>query len=248
MQKRNVLMCALIAAGFAPSAKSAVITYATSAANQPPATTSGGNVNATAVIITGTNSVEVKLQNFQADPTSVAQAISAFEFTLSTGQTSASLFSSSGIDRDIHSDGTYTDATSATSRAHWAVGVDGAAINLDDLLGGGQANELIIGPPLSSSDPNKNNRYYDAGGSINGNGPHNPFTTGLSADFILTVNGVTANTTITSGKFQFGTTQGKDQVTGVVVTDVGGSAPEPSSVAVFAIAGAGLLSRRRSCV
>ncbi|MDB5330520.1 MAG: hypothetical protein JWP03_1671 [Phycisphaerales bacterium] len=165
MRKFKVLACALFAAASVSTAGAATVTYATSAGNQPLATTSGGNVNATAVITTGTNSVEVILQNFQADPVSVAQAISAIQFTLSGGQTSASLSSSSGIDRTINSDGTYFDASSATSRAHWAVGVSGTAINLDDLLGNGQADELIIGPPLTSTDPTKNNRYYDAGRS-----------------------------------------------------------------------------------
>jgi MYXO-CTERM domain-containing protein len=237
---------ALLATGLAASTNAAVITYATSAANQPLATTSGGNVNATAIITTGTNSVEVVLQNFQADPVSVAQAISALQFTLSTGQTSASLFSTSGIDRDIHSDGTYTDGTTLTSRAHWGVGAAGAAINLDDLLGNGQPDELIIGPPLTSADASKNNRYFDAGGSISGNGPHNPFTTGLSSDFVLTVNGVTPATTVTNAQFQFGTTEGSNRVTGVAVATPPDSTPEPSSMALFALAGAGLLRRRQS--
>lgn len=246
MRKFKVLACALFAAASVSTAGAATVTYATSAGNQPLATTSGGNVNATAVITTGTNSVEVILQNFQADPVSVAQAISAIQFTLSGGQTSASLSSSSGIDRTINSDGTYFDASSATSRAHWAVGVSGTAINLDDLLGNGQADELIIGPPLTSTDPTKNNRYYDAGGSIRGNGPHNPFTTGLSAEFFLTITGVTSATTVTSAKFQFGTTESKDQVPGVNISTGGNPLPEPSSAAVFAIAGLGLLRRRRT--
>lgn len=235
-------MSALLAFGLVPWGHAAVVTFAT----PNGATTGGGNVNATAIFTTGTNSIEVVLQNFQADPTSVTQAISAVQFTLSTHQTSATILSSSGIDRDIASDGTWVDGATATSRTHWGVGSLSGGINLDDLLGPGQADELIIGPPLTSTDPAKNNRYYDANGSIKGNGPHNPFTTGLSADFVLSVPGVTAATTVTTATFQFGTTEGSDHVNGTALPNVGTSTPEPASMAIFAVSGVGLLRRRRT--
>ena len=42
------------------------------------------------------------------------------------------------------------------------------------------------------------------GGSVDGNGPHDPFVTG-SATFLLLIPGVTADTTVTGATFRFGT-------------------------------------------
>ena len=86
---------------------------------------------------------------------------------------------------------------------------------LDVLAGSGHAGpaHLIIGPPGGPT-------YSNANGSIAGNKPHNPFLN-ESATFTITGTGITADTTITSATFSFGTTSGVD-VDGVAT-------PEPSS-------------------
>jgi hypothetical protein len=47
--------------------------------------------------------------------------------------------------------------------------------------------------------------YANANGSINGNGPHNPFLVG-TVTFVLNAPGVTANSTFSNVVIQFGTT------------------------------------------
>src|SRR5262249_48945213 len=78
--------------------------------------------------------------------------------------------------------------------------------------------------------PDAGNTYSAGNGSIAGNKPHNPFLF-ESATFTITGAGITADTTITSATFSFGTTRGVD-VPGVIV-------PEPSSL-VLCLSGVGL--------
>jgi hypothetical protein len=98
---------------------------------------------------------------------------------------------------------------------------------LDVLAAGGAGPaHLIIGPPDGG------NTYSAANGSIAGNGPHNPFLS-ESATFTITGTGITADTTITSATFSFGTTAGVT-VDGVVAS------PEPSSF-VLTLCGIGVV-------
>jgi hypothetical protein len=102
---------------------------------------------------------------------------------------------------------------------------------------------LIIGPPGSGG------TYSSANGSIAGNKPHNPFLE-QSASFTITGSGITADTTITTATFSFGTTAGTNLVPGVNLVHIS-SVPEPSSL-ILSASGFGLLgvvgfcySRRR---
>jgi hypothetical protein len=74
---------------------------------------------------------------------------------------------------------------------------------------------VLLGPPDGSD------VYSAATGSIAGNGPHNPFLNG-TATFLLTVPGLTADTTVTGATFSFGTTEGSNVVG---VPEGGGSVP-----------------------
>jgi hypothetical protein len=174
----------------------------------------GNNVSATATVTTGNGTVTVVLTNLIVDPTTVAQNVSDFAFTLSSGQTTGSITSVSGIQRTVASGGAYTDvAYAAYSQA--LSGWSNTGLHFT-ALGGGSPFDTILGSP------NGSNKYGSAGGSIAGNGPHNPFLAG-PVTFVLAVPGVTANSTITSFTFSFGTTAGND-VPG------GGQTPEPASM------------------
>ena len=180
-------------------------------------------VNAKATLTTGTNTVTIVLENLQTNEKSVGQNLSSFFFTLSTGQKVGTVSSSSGLERTVNSNKTFTDGSSTA--AGWVLSTSGSGLLLNVLAGTGHAGpaHTIIGLPSGST-------YANANNSIAGNGPHNPFLA-LSATFTLNIPGVTANSKINSASFGFGTTAG-DNVAGVSIDPV----PEPSTI-VLALAG-----------
>lgn len=183
--------------------------------------------NAKADFVTGANTLSITLNNLTVDPTGVIQNISGLGFTLSSGQTSASLVSSWGKERTVNSDGTYADG--ATVAAGWVL----SGLFLDDLLGAGHAGpaHTLIGAPNAGT-----GEYDAANNSITGNGPHNPFLVG-PVTFNLWISGLTADDIVTGANFQWGTTPG-------------GGTSVPDNGATFALLGMGLvgisfLSRRK---
>lgn len=198
--------------------------------NTPGGSTTGGlAVSAKATVTTSANQVVILLENLQADPRSVTQALSGFQFHLNTGHADGSLTSSSGIERTIADTGAFTNGGSAASG--WGLSKVGSDLKLN-LLGMPTApNHTIIGPPGAG------NLYSNANSSIK-NGTHSPFF-GESATFTLSVPGVTAASTVTSATFQFNTSGGN--------MVLGNTAPEPASGAmVMTIALAALGIRRRA--
>jgi PEP-CTERM motif-containing protein len=210
----------LLALAVALPASANVITFSTPTG----ATTVGGPVSATATITTGLGTVSISLTDLQANPTDVAQLISDFDFTLSGGQTTGALASSSGQQINVAGNGTFT--LGSTGSTGWGLNNNVmGGLQLDALGFIGPAG-LIIGPPGPGS------VYTSANGSIAGNMPHNPFIN-QTATFLITVAGVTADTLITSATFSFGT------VAGINVPGVpgipGGKIPEPASIALLGI-------------
>jgi PAS domain-containing protein len=188
-------------------------------------------------IYDGLGQIDIQLNNRQANPTSVIQALSGLSFVLSTGQTSGSLLSMSGTQRTINSDGSYSDGS--TINSGWVLQT-GSVLRLCVLCAGGTGPDYtLIGPEGADAD----SLYNNANGSIAGNGPHNPFF-GDSLSFSLSVPGLTSDSAISSATFFFGTTEGQDFVTvGGCTVDCGGptrtpqnTVPEPSTFILFGLA------------
>jgi hypothetical protein len=134
----------------------------------------------------------------------VAQLISDISFKLTSGATTGSIANSCGTDRFVATDGTFSDVNPGTPRTPaWALDLSTPGTFHLTALGGGQPTGLIIGPPDAGG------YYSNAGGSIAGNGPHNPFSA-LSATCILSIPGVNVDTSVTDIQFSFGTTAGND--------------------------------------
>jgi hypothetical protein len=215
------------------AASGSTITYETA----PGSTTGGGPVDATATFVTGDGTLLITLTDLQANPTDVAQLISDLDFTTSNGATSGTIASSSGQEITVANDGTFT--TGSTVDTGWTLNSTATGLQLDVLGTTTAPSHLIIGPPDGF------NLYSNANGSIAGNGPHNPFLNG-SATFLLDIAGVTADTTVTSATFSFGTTEGADLVPGTPPSAV----PEPrTSLTLAVLLGfMGLAQLRRSRV
>lgn len=228
--KRIVLMGLMAAA----STAQASLVFVT-----PAGSTAGGQpVNAQATFTFGTNSLQIVLQNFQANPTSIVQALSDLEFVINGTTSASSLTSSSGTERTIASNGTFSDG--ATVSTGWVFSSGGPSQFLLDVLSGpGHAGpaHLVIGPPDGS------NVYSNANGSIAGNGPHNPVLAN-TATFNLSLTGVTSNTTISSVLFSFGTTP-NDVTAEVPGTPLPSPAPEPTSLALLGIGALAAAAIRR---
>src|SRR5215471_5596725 len=196
------------------SAQAGTITF-----NTPLGATAGGlPVDAEAVFVTSTDTLTVTLSNLLSNPKSVIQNLSDLGFTISTGQTTGTLTNSSGLERTVANNGTFTDG--AVVSTGWQLDSTGAPFRLHVLgTGTGPAHTIIGGPDGT-------NVYSNANGSIAGNGPHNPFLAG-TVTFDLHVAGLTANDTISSAFFSFGTTEGEN-IPGIQ------SAPEPASIGILA--------------
>jgi hypothetical protein len=226
-----IILTVVLAAVMAPGASAdSIITFVTPSG----ATTSGGPVDASATFVTGAGTLDITLTNLQANPGNVAQLLSDLSFVLSNGATSGTIASSSGQEITVGSNGTFT--TGAAVDTGWALNSTAGGLQLDVLGTATGPSHLIIGPPDGGG------TYSNANGSIAGNGPHNPFLNG-SATFLLDIAGVTADTTITSATFSFGTTEGADLVPGTPPPSV----PEPASLTLLGIslAGASFLRRLR---
>jgi hypothetical protein len=193
----------------------------------PAGSTAGGQpVSAEAVFTTSMNTLTITLTNLQANPTSVVQNLSDLFFTLSSGQTTGTLTSSSGMERTVNGNGSFTDGSVVPTGWKLSTG----PLELNDLAAGaaGPAH-LIIGPPDGLG------QYSNANGSIAGNKPHNPFLAG-PVMFTLDIPGVTVDSTVSSATFSFGTTAGVN-VPGMVPMPF---VPEPSSLVLVGVAVAGL--------
>ena len=157
--------------------------------------TAGDPVSATAVFTFSDNTVTITLTNNQVGENNVGQNISDLEFSLGS-LTTGTLISSSGLERTVNSNKTFTDGSVVATG--WVL-TPGATFLLDVLSGAGHAGpaHTIIGPASADG------KYDDAKGSIAGNSAHNPFLA-ETVTFTLKVPGVTAATTVSDVGFSFG--------------------------------------------
>jgi hypothetical protein len=184
---------------------------------------------ARAVVTTGTNSISITLTDLYVNPLDIGQNLSAFYFTTSVAPSTDSISTSSATAINIASGGAYTGA--GTVAPGWALTLLSGVTKLDDLgAGGAGPAHTIVGAPDGS------NVYSNANSSIAHTGdPHDPFLQ-ETATWTLTETGITSATTISDVFFQFGTTDGTNDVPGTLV-----ATPEPEAAWMFLVAGASLI-------
>jgi hypothetical protein len=250
--------------GMAVPAPAGVITYTT-----PTGSTQGGlPVNVSATFTTGTNSLQIVVNNLGANPAGVIQNLSDLDFVISSGQTSVGsgggIASSSGTSRSVGkagkgSNNPFTDSGSVATG--WGLTQSftlpfglGTGFSLcvicpsgGTVVSGPTVNpeNTIIGPAAASG------FYTNASGSIAGNDPHNPFLFG-PVTFNLTIAGLTSASSISGVVFSFGTTAAGSDTQGCVQGACGSttttSVPVPPSVMLLGlgtIVGAVIVVRAR---
>ena len=203
-------------------------------------TSNDGALGASAAFTTSTGLLTVTLSNTLAANVirSAGQAVSDLSFTLSNAPGTLGTTSATGTFATFN--GSTTPTLAAGNPIRW-LGADGQGsfsiigntITLE-AIGGGQPSQLIL--PTGTT-------YSNANASITG-GQFSPFLDG-PITFTLALSGVTANTTITSATFSFGT--GPDTLISVVPggTPVVTAVPLPGTLPLFATGLLGLWALRR---
>ena len=182
---------------------------------------SGKPVNAAATFSTSGTTLTITLTNLETDPKAVNQNISGLLFTLTTGETTGELTSSTADFITVNSDHTFTAAGSGSTGWLLRTGFRGG-LKLDLLGSRAGPEHTIIGPPDTDG------KYDAANGSIAGKRPHNPFID-QTATFLLNVT-ISGDTKINEVVFSFGTECGGIVGGAAVGGDPSTPAPEPGSL------------------
>lgn len=196
----------------------------------------GDPVNAQAVFTTSGDMLTITLTNLLVNQLSVGQNISDLFFTLNNVTTGGSLTASSGLERTVHPNGTFTNGSVVSTG--WVFSVSGGVFHLDGLnTAAFVPSHTILGSPDGTT-----NLYSNSNDSINGEvgkpghkkpNPHNPFLAG-DVSFTLDIPGINTNTVVTSATFSFGTAPGDTSGGGGHCTSgCGESAPDGGSTSVL---------------
>src|SRR2546428_10398317 len=129
----------------APNASALILSYSTPAGSVDSA---GEPVSARADVSTTGGLLTISLTNLQNNPQSAGQLLSDFGFTLSSGQTTGTLLSSTALfERQVNANGTYSP-TGFNVSTGWALenNVNGG-LRLCDLFAAlGPTHTIICGP------------------------------------------------------------------------------------------------------
>ena len=219
--------------GTAPSADAAAITFTASG------TGSSGPLAASAQFTTSAGQIQIVLSNTLAANviSSAGQAVSDLIFTLSNPVGTLGTTSATGQQGNISASNVVTYVAGSPGRF---IGVGGGTFSATgstitlEAIGGGRASEMIA--PFVANGGTFSNLNAGFNNFI-------PYTIG-PATFTLALSGITANTTVTSANFSFGT--GPDtSLPGTPGTPTP-PVPEPASLALLggALVGFGLLRYR----
>ena len=206
------------------------LTHSTAKADPISVCTGGGcsTTNVTGTIVAGNGTVTITLNNnlTNAQVVSVIQNVSGVYFQVSGYNGGAVSLSASNSTQSTNISGGNGALAGAVNPTGWAGGHSGSTITACVICAFGISSPA--GPDQTLIGGSGSGAYANANGSINGNGPHNPFLAG-TLTLTLVVPGVTVNSTFSNVVIQFGTTATPPETQQV---------PEPASMLLL---GSGLL-------
>ncbi len=161
-------------------------------------------VDAEAVFTTGQDTLSITLRNLINDPKSVIQNLSGIRFTFDGAGTltPGSLVSSSGRERTINADRTFTDGSAVTTGWEFS----SSLLELTMLGASIAPKHTIIGGPVIGG-PNAG--LYESANSSELGG-HNPFLAG-DVTFTLAIPGLAADSVVSGAIFMFNTSPGSEK-------------------------------------
>src|SRR5689334_23614933 len=172
--------------------------------------------NVSGTIVAGNGTVTITLNNnlTNAQVVSVIQNISGVYFQVSGYTLGAVSLSGSSSTQSTNIDGSGNAVLAgAVNPTGWGAGHNGAVVTVCVVCAGSFNVGPTAGPSQTIIGGSGSGSYANANGSIEGNGPHNPFLVG-TVTFTLTVPGVTVNSTFSNVVIQFGTTATPPEVQG----------------------------------